>query len=150
MGIFQKKDHQQELINRLKEDYINELQLSKQMKNHAETARYKHYKDKLYHLSKSEKNQANVLKELLENLGAEVPNEIPQVAKEKERNLFEALNRDLEMDHQDYFHYYERIYEAEEKGLTGILPILNKLREDEEEHRQSLLYILQRLNPYQV
>ena len=107
-------------------------------------------KSLFFKLSKSEKDQAKVIKELLENLGAEVPSEIPLVAKEKERNLFEALNRDLEMDHQDYFHYYERIYEAEEKGITAILPVLNKLREDEEEHRQTLLYILQRLNPYQV
>jgi len=150
MGLFQKKDHRQELINRLKEDYINELQLSRQMKNHAETARYKQYKEKLYQLSKSEKEQAEVIKGLLEKLGAETPSEIPSITKEKERNLFEALSRDLEMDHQDYFHYYERIHEAEQGGLIEILPILNKLREDENEHRQTLMYILQRLNPYQI
>ena len=150
MSLFQKKDHRQEFINRLKEDYINELQLARQMKYHAETARYKQFKDKLYQLSKSENNQAETLRGILEKLGSDIPADVPPVTKEKNRNLFQALNRDLEMDHQDYFHYLERIFEAEDEGLTELIPKLNQLREDEADHHETILSILQKLNPYQV
>ena len=150
MGLFHQKDHRQELIDRLKEDYINELQLSEQLKHHAGTARYQQFRDKLSSLAESEKKQAAIIKEILEKLGAEAPKEIPPVSIEKDRNLFQALSRDLEMDNQDYSHYYQRLFEAETEGLTEILPTLNQLRKEEDEHRQTLRSILQKLNPYQV
>jgi rubrerythrin len=150
MALFQKKDHRELLVEKLKEDYLNEIQISKQMKLHAESARYNHYRDQLLYLSELEKKQAGIIKELLEKLDSKVPEKIPSVKPVTDRNLFEALNRDLEMDHEDYIHYYDRIRQAEEGGFTDLLPTLNKLREDESEHRKTILSILQRLNPYQV
>ena len=83
MSIFHQKDHRQELIERLKEDYINELQLSEQLKYHAETARYPQFCAKLLSLAESEKKQAAIIKGLLEKLSAAAPNEIPAVSIER-------------------------------------------------------------------
>ncbi len=130
--------------------FINELQLSEQMKCQAKSARYKHFNEKLLYLSDLEKKHADVIREILNKLGTDVPKKIPPITTEKNLNLFQALNRDLEMNNQDYFHYYDRIHEAEVGGYTDLLPTLNNLREDEEKHRQILLSILLRLNPHQV
>ncbi len=150
MGLFRKERQIAEFIDRLKQDYINELQLSEQMKQHAETARYKHVHEKLLYLSELEKKQAGVIQEVLSKLGADVPKKIPDSTTTKNLNLFQALNRDLEMDNQNYFQYYDRFHETEIGGFTGLLPTLNKLRENEAEHREILRSMLLRLNPHQV
>ncbi len=149
MALLSKKNYREQFIKQLQEDYINELQLAEQMKLHAEAARYEHYKEKLLSLAESERKHAEIIKQLLEKLNAEVPREIPSVHEDTDRNLFEALKRDYEMDHEDYWEYYDLLHEAEEEGLVDFLPILNKLREDEYQHRETLLYLLQKLNPYQ-
>ena len=149
MGLLDAADHRKKFIKQLQEDYINEMQLSEQMKLHAQAARYKQYREKLLYLSEAERKHAEIIKQLLEKLGAEVPKDIPSVHEDTDRNLFEALKRDLEMDHEDYWEYYELIHDAEEEGLVDFLPVLNQLREDEYQHRETLLYLLQKLNPYQ-
>jgi len=149
MALLGSKDHREEFIKKLQEDYINEMQLSEQMRLHAQAARYKQYQEKLKYLSEAEKKHAEIIKQLIEKLGGDVPTEIPSVHEDTDRNLFEALKRDYEMDHQDYWEYYELLHEAEREGLVDFIPVLNQLRVDEYEHRETLLYLLQKLNPYQ-
>lgn len=150
MGLFRKERQITEFIDRLKQDYISELQLSEQMKQYAESARYKHVHEKLLYLSDLEKKQAGVIQEVLNQLGADIPKKIPHSTTTKNLNLFQALNRDLEMDNQNYFQYYDRLHNTEIGGFTGLLPTLNKLHENEAEHRKILRSILMRLNPHQV
>jgi|GEM_PF-4519909 rubrerythrin len=150
MGLLGKKNVREQFIRQLQNDYINELQLSEQMKRHAEAARYRQYREKLLYLAEREKKHAEIIKNLIEKLGGEVPKEIPPVSEETNRNLFEALKRDFEMDHEDYWEYYNLLYEAEEEGLVDFLPTLNQLRDEEYEHRETLLFLLQKLNPYRT
>ncbi len=150
MSLFSRQNHRQQLLASLQKNYCAQVLLAKQIKTQAETARYRCFKDGLLALANAETKQAEIIQELLKNLGVTVPKEIPACHVEQSQNLFQALSRDLELERENFWQYHEQLHEAEAADIGGLIQTLNQLREQELEHRKTLFYLLQRMNPYQI
>lgn len=149
MAAWGKKSRRNEFIRNLQKDYVDELGFAGKMKQVASHARYQQHKEKLLSIAEGEEKHAEIIKQILQRLGAEVPEEIPS-PKVDNRTFFEVLNEALQLDHDDYYDSYRLLFEAEDEGLTELIPLLDEMRDEKAEHRQILLSILQTLNSYQI
>ncbi len=145
-GLEDPKD--KDLLQLLAEEYLEEQKKAEKMAKHAEELRYRHLRDKLIEIARTEKRHAEKLRELIQKMGGTLPEQKPQVPDEKEKPTFQKLIEDLEEENDSYWEILETLFNAEEKGHVNLIPELKKLREDEARLRDELLDILQLANPY--
>jgi bacterioferritin (cytochrome b1) len=150
MGLFSRKNRGEDFVRRLQEDYAQQMFLSGKIKEAAVNARYKHYREKLLRVANEEEEQADLIKQMIFELNGSLPGEIPSADANQGKTFFEILNEALELDHDEYYDSYKRLYEAQDEGLTDFLPRLDRIRDQRAKHRETLLSILQTINPYQL
>jgi bacterioferritin (cytochrome b1) len=137
-----------DLLELLAEEYLAEQKKAEQLAKHAEELRYRHLRDKLIEIARTERKHADKLREIIQKLGGTVPKYNPAVPEEKEKPTFQKLIEDLEKENDNYWGILETLFNAEQKGYMEIIPELNQLREEEARLRNELLDILQITNPY--
>ncbi len=137
-----------DLLDLLAEEYLEEQKKAEKIAKHAEELRYRHLRNKLIEIARTEKDHAEKLRELIQKMGGTLPEEKPQVSDEKEKPTFQKLIEDLEEENDSYWEILEALFNAEEKGHVDLIPELKKLRDDEARLRNELLDILQMTNPY--
>lgn len=150
MKLFSRKNSREEFVKRLQQDYLDELFLAKKLSEAAENTRYKQYREKLLTVAKDEEKHADIIKQMIIQLDGTPPERTTKTESTGDKTLFEILNEILQLDRDEYYDSYQRLYEAEDEGLTNLLPVIDKMRGEKAENRQILLSVLQRLNPHQV
>ena len=150
MKLFSRKNSRDEFVKRLQQDYLDELYLAKKISEAAEKTRYKQYREKLLTLAQDDESHADIIKQMIVHLKGTPPGKSSIKETAGNKTFFEILNESLQLDRDEYYDSYQRLYEAEDEGLTNFLPVIDKMRNEKAEHRQILLSILQTLNPYQV
>ena len=150
MGLFSRKGRREDFLKRLQNDYTQELFLSQKIKEAAENARYKHYREKLLKVASEEDQHADTIKQMILTLDGAIPEPAPTTEAGEGKTFFQILNEAVELSHDDYYDRYQRLYEAQDEGLTDFLPQIDKMRDQQAEHREILLSILRTINPYQL
>jgi rubrerythrin len=138
-------DHHQKLLEMLRDAYVEEAQDVAQLTQHAERMHYPQFRERLLRIAAEEQAHVTWLLDKLLALGGEIPavSLTPRVAK----NAWEALLVDLEEEKRSYADLLEAMHIAQEAD-PEIAAGLQRIREEEQQHREELLDMLVKSDPY--
>jgi rubrerythrin len=138
-------DHHQKLVEILRHAYAEEAQDVAQLTQHAERMHYPQFRERLLHIAAQEQAHVAWLRDMLRALGGEVP-DVP-LAPRAAKNAWEALLMDMEEEKRSYADLLEAMHIAEE-ACPEIAEGLQRIREEEQQHREELLDMLVKSDPY--
>src|SRR6266511_5597360 len=138
-------DHHQKLLEILRDAYLEEAQDVTQFTQHVERMHYPQFRERLLRIAAEEQAHVTWLRDKLLALGGEIPavSLTPKVAK----NAWEALLIDLEEEKRSYADLLEAMHIAEQAD-PEIAEGLQRIREEEQQHREELLDMLVKSDPY--
>jgi rubrerythrin len=138
-------NHHEKLLEILRTAYLDEAQDVTQFTQHAERMHYAHFRERLLRIAAEEQAHVAWLRDKIVALGGEVPTVSlpPRVAK----NAWEALLRDLDEEKRSYTDLLEAMHIAEE-AYPEISAGLQRIREEEQQHREEILDMLVKSDPY--
>jgi rubrerythrin len=138
-------DHRQKLREILRDAYLEEAQDVAQFTQHAQRMHYPQFRERLLRIAAEEQAHVAWLRDKLLALGGEIPavSFPPKGAK----NAWEALLMDLEEEKRSYADLLEAKHIAEEAD-PEIAEGLQRIREDEQRHREELLDMVVKSDPY--
>lgn len=131
----------------LRQNYLEEVRLAKQFRQHAQKLRYKIYRDKLLALADEAEAHARVLAEKIRSMGGEVPAIEPPV--KDGANDWERIRCDFEDEKELAEKYLHDAYELDEYDPEAAALLLS-LRDDEKRHRDLLSDLLMRVDRYAI
>jgi rubrerythrin len=137
-------NHHQKLLEMLRDVYLEEAQDVTQFTQHAERMHYPQFRERLLRIAEGEQAYVAWLRDKIVALGGEVPTvSLPsRVAK----NAWEALLRDLDEEKRSYAALLEAMNIAEE-AYPEIAEGLQRIREEEQQHREEILDMLVKSDP---
>jgi rubrerythrin len=138
-------NHQQKLREMLRNAYLEEAQDVTQFTQHAERMHYPQFRERLLRIAAEVQAHVTWLRDKLVALGGEVPTVSlpPRVAK----NAWEALLRDLDEEKRSYADLLEAMHIAEQAD-PELAEGLQRIREEEQQHREEILDMLVKSDPY--
>ena len=137
-------DHHQQLLEMLRDAYLEEAQDVTQFTQHAERMHYPQFRARLLRIAAEEQAHVAWLRDKLLALGGELPTVslTPKVTK----NAWEALLLDLEEEKRSYADLLEAMHIAEQ-AAPELAEGLQRIRKEEQQHREELLDMLVRSDP---
>lgn len=141
-------DQRQRLLEILRDEYLDEAKDVVQFEVHARRMTYPHFRERLLRIAEEEKAHVTWLKEQILALGGEVPETTFTVKTGK--NSWECLLMDVEEEKRDCTAMLEHLYTVAEHADPKIAEGLRRIREDEKRHREEILDLLLKSDPYAV
>jgi rubrerythrin len=138
-------DHRQRLIEILRDQYVDEAKDVVQFHGHARRMTYPHFRERLLRIAEEEKAHVTWLHDTIRALGGEVPQ--LTVTPKNGKNSWECLRMDVEEEKQDCTALLEQL-NALDPEYPEIAEGLRRIREDEKRHREELLDLLLKSDPY--
>jgi rubrerythrin len=138
-------DQRQMLVDLLREAYREEVQDALQFSQHAQRLPYPQFRERLLRIAEEERAHLEWLRDKLLALGAEVPD--VTVTPKGAKSTWEALLMDLEEEKRSYVDLLEAMHLAEQVDLE-IAEGLRRIREEERQHREEILEMLVKIDPY--
>jgi rubrerythrin len=138
-------NHHQKILEALRHAYLEEAQDVEQFTQHAERMHYPQFRERLLRIAADERAHVMWLRDQIRALGGEVPtvSSPPKAAK----NAWQALFTDLEEEKRSYTDLLEAMHIAEE-AYPEIAEGLKRIREEELHHREEVLDMLSKSDPY--
>ena len=138
-------DDRQKLVEMLREEYSEEAQDTVQFTRHAQRMYYPQFRERLLRIAAEERIHVLWLREKILALGGTIP-EIPITAKVG-KNSWECLLMDLEEEKRCCGDLLQRMHVAEHTD-PEIAEVLRRMREDEKTHREEIMDMLMKSDPY--
>jgi len=139
-------DHRQRLIEVLRDEYVDEAKDVVQFEEHARRMTYPHFREQLLRIAEEEKAHVKWLKEQITALGGEIPQTAFTIRSGKKS--WECLLMDVEEEKRDCTAMLEQLYSVVEHADPAIAHGLHRIREDEKRHREEILDMLLKSDPY--
>jgi rubrerythrin len=139
-------DHRQRLIEVLRDEYADGAKDVIQFEEHARRMSYPHFRERLLRIAEEEKAHVHWLQGQIQALGGEIPQTTVTVKNGK--NSWECLLMDVEEEKRDCTAVLEQLYTVVEPADPEIAEGLRRIREDEKRHREELLDLLLKSDPY--
>ncbi|HXG18795.1 MAG TPA: ferritin family protein [Methylomirabilota bacterium] len=139
-------DRRQRLLEILRDEYIDEAKDAVQFEEHARRMAYPHLRERLLRIAEEEKAHVAWLKEQILALGGEAPHTTFTVKNGK--NSWECLLLDVEEEKRDCATMLEHLYSVVERADPAIAEGLRRIREEEKRHREEILELLLKSDPY--
>ena len=139
-------DHRQRLLEVLYDKSVDEAQDVVQFEEHARRMPYPHFRERLRRIAAEEKAHVQWLQDQIRALGGEVPRTTFTVKNSK--NSWEGLLMDVEEEKRDCTAVLEQLYTVVEPADPEIAEGLRRIRADEKRHREELLDLLLKSDPY--
>ncbi|MBI3303192.1 MAG: ferritin-like domain-containing protein [Deltaproteobacteria bacterium] len=138
-------DDRQKLVEMLREEYIEEAQDVVQFTRHAQRMYYPQFRERLLRIAAEEQAHVQWLREKILALGGDIPqlSFTPKVGK----NSWECLLMDLEEEKRCCSNLLQRMHAAEHAD-PEIAEGLRRMREEEKRHREEILDMLMKSDPY--
>src|SRR5919198_1738400 len=140
-------DHHQQLLEMLRDAYLEEAQDVTQFTQHAERMHYPQFRARLLRIAAEEQAHVTWLRDKLLALGGEIPT--VSVTPKGAKNVWEALLMDLEEEKRSYADLLEAMHIAEQAD-PEIAEGLRRIREEEQQHREELLDMVVKSAPYSL
>ena len=137
--------HHQKLRDMLRDAYLEEAQDVAQFAQHAERMHYPQFRERLLRIAAEERAQVEWLRDKLLALGGELP--AVSLPPKGAKNAWQALLTDLEEEKRSYTDVIEAMHIAEQAD-PEIAAGLQRIREAERQHREELLDMLVKSDPY--
>ena len=138
-------DHHQQLLEMLRDAYLEEAQDVAQFTQHAERMHYPQFRERLLRITAEERAHVAWLRDKLLALDGEIP--AVSFPAKGARNAWEALLMDLEEEKRSYADLLEAMHIAEQAD-PEIAEGLRRIREEEQQHREELLDMVVKSDPY--
>jgi rubrerythrin len=140
----QQPDERQQLVQMLRDAYLEEARDVIQFTNHAKRMYYPQFRERLLRLAGEEQAHVQWLQEQISTLGGELPQSsfTPHMGK----NSWACLRMDVEAEKQGCQDLLRRIYVAE-RVAPEIAEGLRRMRTDEKRHRDDLLDMMMKSEP---
>ena len=138
-------DQRQMLVDLLREAYREEAQDVLQFSQHAPRLPYPQFRERLLRIAEEERTHLEWLRDKLLALGAELPD--VSVTPKAPKNAWGALLMDLEEEKRSYADLLEAMHLAEQVD-PEIAEGLRRIREEERLHREEILEMLAKIDPY--
>lgn len=139
-------DHRQRLIEVLRDEYVDEVKDVVQFAEHARRMTYPHFRERLLRIAAEEKAHVTWLQDKILALGGEIPQTTFTVKNGK--NSWESLLMDVEEEKRDCTSMLEQLYTVVEHADPEIAEGPRRIRDDEKRHREEILDMLLRSDPY--
>jgi rubrerythrin len=138
-------NHRQKVLVMLRDAYLEEAQDVAQFTRHAECMHYPQFRERLLRIAAEEQAHVTWLRDKILALGGEIPavSHTPRVAK----NAWEALLMDMEEEKRSYADLLEAMHTAEQAD-PELAEVLQRIREEERQHREEILDMLTKSDPY--
>jgi len=138
-------DDRRKLVELLCEEYLEEARDVTQFTQHAQRMHYPQFRDRLLRIAAEEQAHVQWLREKILALGGEIPqlSFTPKAGK----NSWECLLMDLEEEKRCCGDLLERMYTAEHAD-PEIAEGLHRMREEEKRHREEIMDMLMKSDPY--
>lgn len=137
-------DHHQLLLKMLRDAYLEEAQDVAQFTQHAERMHYPEFRERLLRIAAEEQAHVTWLRDKLLALGGEIP--AVSIPPKGAKNAWQALLTDLEEEKRSYVDLIEAMHIAEQDD-PEIAAGLQRIREEEQQHREELLEMLMKSDP---
>jgi rubrerythrin len=138
-------DERQLLLKMLRDAYLEEVQDVTQFTQHAERMHYPQFRDRLLHIVAEEQAHVQWLRDKLLALGGELP--AISLPPKGAKNAWQALLTDLEEEKRSYTDLIGAMHLAERVD-PEIAEGLRRIREEEQQHREEILDMLVKSDPY--
>ena len=138
-------DHREKLLKILRDAYLEEAQDVTQFTQHAERMHYPEFREQLLRIAAQEQAHVTWLRDKILALGGEIP--AVSLTPKGGKNAWQALLLDLEEEKRSYADLLEAMHMAEE-AYPEIAEGLQRIREEEQQHREELLYLHMKSDPY--
>jgi rubrerythrin len=138
-------DDRQKLVEILREEYVEEAQDAEQFTKHAQRMYYPQFRERLLRIAAEEQTHVQWLRGKILALGGTIPeiSMTPKVGK----NSWECLLMDVEEERRCCSDLLERMHVAEHAD-PEIAEGLRRMREDETRHREEIMDMLMKSDPY--
>jgi rubrerythrin len=140
----QPNEHQL-LLKTLRDAYLEEVQDVAQFTQHAERMHYPQFRERLLRIVAEEQAHVEWLRDRLLALGGELP--AISLPPKHAKNAWQALITDLEEEKRSYTDLIEAMHLAEQVD-PEIAEGLRRIREEEQQHREEILDMLVKSDPY--
>jgi rubrerythrin len=138
-------DHRQMLLRILRDAYLEEAQDVTQFTQHVERMHYPQFRERLRRIAAEEQAHVTWLRDKLLALGGEVPT--VSLTPKGAKNAWQGLLLDLEEEKRSYADLLEAMHIAEQAD-PEIAEGLQRIRAEEQQHREELLDLLMKSDPY--
>jgi rubrerythrin len=140
-------DHRTKLVEMLRDEYVDEAQDVAQFTRHAQRMYYPQFRDRLLRIADEEQAHVQWLRDQMLALGGQVP----QIAftPKMGKNSWECLLMDVEEEKRCCSELLARMHMAEHAD-PEIAEGLRHIREEEKRHREEILDMLMKSDPYAV
>jgi len=139
-------DHRQRLIEVLHGEYVDEAKDVVQFEAHARRMTYPPFRERLLRIAEEEKAHVQWLQDKIQALGGEIPRTTLTV--KNGQNSWECLLMDIEEEKRDRTTILEQLYTVVEPADPDIAEGLRRIRDDEKRHREEILDMLLKSDPY--
>jgi rubrerythrin len=140
-------DNRQQLLEALREEYLEEAQDVAQFTQHVTYMPYPQFRDRLRRIIAEEQAHVEWLRDRILTLGGEIPAFSP--APKAGKNTWACLLMDLEEEKRSYAGLLERMHLAEQSD-PEVAEGLRRMAEEERRHRDEILDLLEKIDPYAV
>jgi rubrerythrin len=141
------KDDRQQLLAVLREAYLEEAQDVAQFSQHIPYMPYPQFRDRLRRIIAEEQAHVEWLRDRILALDGAIPafSPVPKAGK----NTWACLLMDLEEEKRSYEALLERMHLVEQSD-PEVAEGLRRMREDERRHRDQILDLLIKIDPYSL
>jgi rubrerythrin len=140
-------DNRQQLLKVLREEYIEEAQDVAQFSQHVTSMPYLQFRDRLRRIIAEEQAHVQWLHDQILAMGGEIPDFSP--APKAGKNTWACLLMDLEEEKRSYEALLERMHLVEQSD-PEVAEGLRRMREEERRHRDEILDLLIKIDPYSL
>jgi rubrerythrin len=138
-------DDRRELVELLRDEYVDEARDAAQFEEHAQRMPYPHFRERLLRIAEEERAHVDWLREKIRELGGEVP--AVTLTIKTGRNAWENLLMDVEEEKRDGIEALEHLYSMAARTDPEIAAGLRRMQEQERRHREEILNMLVRTDP---
>ena len=139
-------DHRQQLLEVLRDEYIDNAKDVALFEEHARQMTYPHLQERLLRIAEEEKAHVQWLQDMIQALGGEIPQTTVTVKNGK--NSWESLLRDIQEETRDRDSMLEPLHTIVEPVYPEIAAGLRRIHQDERRHREELMDLLLMSEPY--
>lgn len=138
-------DERSQLVELLREEYLDEAKDAAQLKEHSRRMPYAHFRERLLRIAEEEQAHVEWLRAKILELGGEVPAVSSTI--KTGRNPWENLLMDVEDEKRDRIGALERLYSVAGRTDPEIAAELRRMHEQERRHIDEILSMLARTDP---
>ena len=131
----------------LREEYMEETRLMRQFTEHSERMHYPQFRERLLRMAEEQRDHVSWLREKIAELHGSVADLEETSPRDRGTNTWECLSQDLEEERRCCALLADRIAIAENFDAE-LTKKLEAMFQEEEEHRQEIIDMLMKSDPY--